>query len=70
METIIETILEFVEPDCEITAESSLRADCGLSSFDSICLLDALCTKFNKEVNETVIRECHTVQDLANLFLD
>ncbi len=70
METIIETILEFVEPDCEITAESSLRGDCGLSSFDSICLLDALCAKFNKEVNETVIRECHTVQDLANLFLD
>ena len=54
----------------EITPDSELRADCGLSSFDSVCLLDSLCEKFGKEVDETVIRECCTVQDLANLFID
>ena len=70
METIIETIFEFVEPEGEITADSELRADCGLSSFDSVCLLDSLCEKFGKEVDETLLRECRTVQDLANLFID
>ena len=70
MDRIIETILEFVEPDGEITPESTLRGDCGLSSFDSVCLLDALCNEFGKNVDEISVRECQTVQDLADLFLD
>lgn len=70
METIIETILEFVEPEEEITPASTLKGDCGLTSFDSVCLLDALCDKFDKNVDEISVRECQTVQDLADLFLD
>lgn len=70
METIIETILEFVDPEEEITADSTLKGDCGLTSFDSVCMLDALNEKFGKEVPETVLRKCKTVQDLANLYLD
>ncbi len=70
MERIIETILEFVEPDEEITPESTLKGDCGLSSFDTVCLLDALCSEFGKNVDEISVRECQTVQDLADLFLD
>ena len=70
METIIETILEFVEPEEEITAESTLKGDLGLTSFDSVCLLDALCEKFGKNVDEINVRECQTVQDLADLFLN
>lgn len=70
MDRIIDTILEFVEPDEEITAESTLKGDCGLSSFDTVCLLDALCSEFGKNVDEISVRECQTVQDLADLFLD
>lgn len=70
MEKIIDIILEFVEPDGEITKDSNLRNDCGLSSFDSVCLLDRLCEEFEKDVDEKKLRECHTVQDLANLFID
>ena len=70
MDRIIETILEFVEPDEEITAESTLKGDCGLTSFDTVCLLDALCSEFGKNVDEISVRECQTVQDLADLFLD
>ena len=70
MDRIIDTILEFVEPEEEITAESTLKGDCGLSSFDTVCLLDALCGEFGKNVDEIKVRECQTVQDLADLFLD
>ena len=70
MDRIIETILEFVEPEEEITAESTLKGDCGLTSFDTVCLLDALCSEFGKNVDEISVRECQTVQDLADLFLD
>ena len=70
MDRIIDTILEFVAPEEEITAESTLKGDCGLSSFDTVCLLDALCSEFGKNVDEISVRECQTVQDLADLFLD
>ena len=70
MDRIIETILEFVEPEEEITAESTLKGDCGLTSFDTVCLLDALCSEFGKNVDDVKVRECQTVQDLADLFLD
>ena len=70
MDKIIETILQFVEPEEEITPASTLRGDCGLTSFDSVCLLDALCNEFGKNVDEINVRECQTVQDLADLFLD
>jgi acyl carrier protein len=70
MDRIIEIILEFVEPEDEITAESTLKGDLGLTSFDSVCLLDALCEEFGKNVDEINVRECQTVQDLADLFLN
>ena len=70
MDRIIETILEFVEPEEEITAESTLKGDCGLTSFDTVCLLDALCSEFGKNVDDVKVRECQTVQDLADLFLN
>ena len=70
MEKIIETILQFVEPDGEITANSTLRGDCGLSSFDTVCLVDALCREYGKNVDDINVRQCETVQDLADLFLN
>ena len=69
MDRIIETILEFVEPEEEITADSTLKGDCGLTSFDTVCLLDALCNEFGKNVDDIAVRECQTVQDLADIFL-
>ncbi len=70
METIIEKILEFVEPDGEITADSSLKNDLGLTSFDAVCLVDELCAAYGKNVDEINVRELRTVQDLADIFLD
>ena len=70
MEAIIEKILEFVEPDEEITAESTLKNDCGLSSFDTVCLVDDLCRDYGKNVDDINVRDIRTVQDLADIFLD
>ncbi len=69
MEQIIDKILEFVEPDGEITADSNLKNDCGLTSFDTVCLVDELCRDFGKSVDEVNVRKLRTVQDLANVFL-
>ena len=66
MDRIIEIILEFVEPEEEITAESTLKGDCGLTSFDTVCLID----EFGKNVDDIAVRECQTVQDLDDIFLD
>ncbi|MBQ7638099.1 MAG: acyl carrier protein [Clostridia bacterium] len=70
MDKVIDIILEFVEPEEAITPQSSLKNDCGLSSFDSVCLLDRLCEEFDKDVDEKKLRSCHTVADLAALFID
>ena len=69
MDKIIDIILEFVEPEEELTPASTLKDDCGLSSFDTVCLVDELCRAFDKNVDDINVRECKTVQDLADLFL-
>lgn len=68
MEKIIETILNYVEPDEEITAESSLKNDCGLTSFDMVCLIDELSAQFGVEVADTEVRKCSTVGELYALY--
>lgn len=67
MEKLIELILEYVEPDEEITAESSLRLDCGLSSFDMMSLMNELCDAEGIELNFEDVRKCSTVGDLYDL---
>ena len=68
MNKITEKILEYVEPDCEITADSLLKADCGLTSFDTTCLIGELCAEFGKDENEIDVRNIKTVGELAAAF--
>ena len=68
MEKIIDIILNYVEPDEEITENSRLRADCGLTSFDTVCLAQDLCREFGKDIDNVDIRKCVTVGDLKKLF--
>lgn len=65
MDKIISKILEYVEPDCEITGESLLKTDCGLSSFDMACLVEDLCRTNNIDMDNINIRQLRTVADLA-----
>ena len=69
METIIDTILNYAEPEGEITEKTTLRGDLGLTSFDTVCLAEDLCRAFGKSVDEINVRECQTVGDLAAFFL-
>lgn len=65
MEKIIEKIYEYVEVEEEITAQSSLKADCGLTSFDTTCLLGDLCAELGKDEKSIDMRNIKTVGDLA-----
>lgn len=65
METVIEKILEYVDPEGEITAESRLKQDCGLSSFDSACLIGELCAAFGVKQESLDLRAVRTVGDLT-----
>lgn len=65
MDKLIDKILEYVEPDCEITGASLLKTDCGLSSFDMACLVEDLCRTNNVDMDSINIRQLRTVADLA-----
>ena len=64
MEKLIEILLNYVDPDEPITAESSLRNDCGLSSFDSVCLMDEVSAVFGVRMGFEDLKACSTVNDL------
>ncbi|MCQ2462295.1 MAG: phosphopantetheine-binding protein [Clostridia bacterium] len=68
MEGLIEKILEYVEPDEEITPDSALKADCGLTSFDLVCITEDLSRERGMKADKVNIRACVTVKDLAVLF--
>ncbi len=64
METVINTILEYVEPDEEITGDSRLKEDCGLTSFDTTCVVGQLCETFGVSPADLPIRSIKTVREL------
>ena len=68
VDLIIGKILDYVEPDEVITENSSLKIDCGLTSFDTVCLFDDLCKEFGKDIDQVEVRNCETVSDLVKLF--
>lgn len=65
MEKLIEIILNYVEPDDEITAETSIKSGLGMSSFDLVCLAEDIHDAFGVELNTEVFRNCETVGELA-----
>lgn len=68
MNKVIEAILNYVEPEEEITLDSKLKGDCGLSSFDMICLVEELSDTFNVTADSVELKKCVTVRDLCVLF--
>lgn len=68
MNKIIEAILNYVEPDEEITASSKLKSDCGLTSFDMVCLIEELSGEYNVSVENSQLKKCVTVKDLCEVF--
>lgn len=69
MERLIEIILDYVEPDEEITAETNLKNGLGMSSFDLVCLAEDIHNEFGVELTVDVFRDCNTVGELAKYIL-
>ncbi|MBR0536776.1 MAG: acyl carrier protein [Clostridia bacterium] len=64
MEKIIDVILNYVEPDEEITGSSLLKQDCGLTSFDTTCVIGELCDSYGVDPSALDLRKVKTVKDL------
>ncbi len=64
MDTIINVILNYVEPDEEITEASTLKHDCGLTSFDTTCVIGELCRIYEVEPSDLDLRSIKTVGEL------
>lgn len=66
MEKLIEILLNYVDPDEPIKADSNLRNDCGISSFDSVCVMEEVSAVFGVKMGYADFRVCSTVSDLWN----
>ena len=66
MEKIIEILLNYVEPDNEITEDTLIKGELGLSSFDLVCIANDIYEEFKVELSAEDFRQCETVGKLAN----
>ena len=66
MEKLIELILNYVEPDDEITADTDIKSGLGMSSFDLVCLAEDIHDSFGVKLNAEVFRDCDTIGKLAD----
>ncbi len=68
MEKIIELLLNYVEPDDEITADTNIKSDLGMSSFDLVCLAEEILGEFGIRLTADDFRNCITVGKLADFI--
>ncbi|MBO5859612.1 MAG: acyl carrier protein [Clostridia bacterium] len=64
-EKLVDIILNYVEPEEEITEETGIKRGLGLSSFDLVCLSDEIHNEFGVVLNADDFRECDTVGKLV-----
>ena len=62
----LEILQEFVDDDCEITADSVLVDDLGLSSLQVINIVSEFEGEFDIEIPDRVIPTLRTVGDVVN----
>lgn len=68
VEKIVDLLLNYVEPDDEITADTNIKTELGMSSFDLICFGDDLYSSFGVRLTADNFRECITVGKLADFI--
>lgn len=66
IEKIIDVLLNYVEVDGEITAETDIKKDLGMSSFDLVCFANELKDEFGVKLGVDDFRGCITVGKLAD----
>lgn len=65
MEKLIELLLNYVEPDDEITAETRIKSELGMSSFDLACLANDIRDEMGVSLTADEFRKYRTVGALA-----
>ncbi len=65
LEKIVDIILNYVEPDDEITPDTRIKSELGMSSFDLVCFGDDLYDEFGVKIGADDFRRCNTVGKLA-----
>lgn len=68
MEKIIELLLNYVEPDDEITADTNIKNDLGMSSFDLVCFGEELAEELGIRLTADDFRSCYTVGKLSDFI--
>ncbi len=65
MEKLIGVIENYVELDGEITADMSFKKDLGLSSFDTVCMIDEIKETLGVTLSPTDFVKYKTVGEMA-----
>lgn len=65
---IIDMLLNYVEPDDDITADTNIKIDLGMSSFDLVCFGDDLFDEFGVRLTADDFRNCETIGMLADFI--
>ena len=65
MDKIIDLLLNYVEPDDEITADTKIKSDLGMSSFDLACLANDIRDEMGFSLSAEDFRKYRTVGELA-----
>ena len=65
MDKIIDLLLNYVEPDDEITADTKIKSDLGMSSFDLACLANDIRDEMGVSLSAEDFRKYRTVGKLA-----
>ena len=66
MEKLIKIIEDYVEFDGEITRSLSFKNDLGLSSFDTVCMIEELKSEFKKDVTPNDFIKYKTVGEMSD----
>lgn len=67
-EKIVDLLLNYVEPDEEITEQTNIRTELGMSSFDLICFGDDIFSEFGVRLTADDFRNCLVVGKLVEFI--
>ncbi|MDO4380124.1 MAG: acyl carrier protein [Clostridia bacterium] len=68
MEKLIGIIENYVEYDGEITRDLRFKGDLGLSSFDTVCMVEEMKNEFGKKVEPSDFIKYKTVGEMADFL--
>jgi len=67
-EKIISIIKNNTEQAYDVKAETNLRDELGIDSFDTLMIVDAIEDEFNITIDESDFTQVKTVQDIVHLL--